>query len=252
MNEDLVRINKKLIDVLSSESGYFGWVRMWWNGPKKYEYIGFELSEDIQSTLEGITEDQRRNLVRIINYFEMHARPLKSLLNSNEDDGLYQMYAEIAWAHFMTVIMFGMLEVSLKDTPWAQLDKRGYLRKKISIKKFLEDNLSDEIKSDIVKRYKSEENSHHKVVGTFSEIIDHLWDQIRSGFVHDAGMESKGLEWQKISGWGTQEDPITFTSDVPMPEWLQVTWQAILNSYGYKGIIRHPTLRKIDLGVDGK
>lgn len=244
MAEELKRINDRLIEILSSKSGYFGWVHMWWNGPKKYEYIGFELSEDFKPTLEKMTEEQRRNLARIIGYFELHAHPLKSFLNSNEDDGLYQFYAETAWSHFMIVVMFGMLEFSLKNTRWAQLDKRGYLKKEVSIKSFLEDNLPDETKSNIVRRYKIEKNSEYKTVNTFRDVIDDLWKEIRSGFIHDAGIKSKGLEWEKLNGIGTKENPITVTSDVPTPEWLQITWQAILRSYGYLGILKHSSLTK--------
>ncbi len=84
--------------------------------------------------------------------------------------------------------------------------------------------------------------NYKKEIKNFSDVIDHLWYQIRSGFIHDAGIESKGLEWGTLSGIGTKDDPITTKHDVPMEEWLQIIWQAILNSYGYKGLLQHPKL----------
>lgn len=48
---------------------------------------------------------------------------------------------------------------------------------------------------------------------------------------------------------GTEDDPIRTKTDVPMPEWLQLTWQAILNSYGYKGKLEHPKLNRAKKGV---
>jgi len=62
-----------------------------------------------------------------------------------------------------------------------------------------------------------------------------LWSQIRSGFIHDAGIEAIGLEWITIEGSGTKDNPIKLKQNVPIQEFLRMTWQAILNSYGYKG-----------------
>jgi hypothetical protein len=49
------------------------------------------------------------------------------------------------------------------------------------------------------------------------------------------------MEWTTLRGIGSQEDPIVLGSDVPMQELLQITWQAILNSYGYTGQLILPT-----------
>jgi len=240
MSNDLEKINRKLVEILSQEKGYFGRVFTWGQGPAEYEYIGYEFTEDFFSTLQKMSGDQRENLIRIINYFEIYALPLKNLLVTSEKEQLYRFNYETAWSHFMTVIMFGMLEIAVKG-------KRGYFlnKKREKIKNFLEINLPREIKVSIAERYSIEEIfEYKKKIQNFSDVVDHLWDQIRSGFIHDVGIESRGLEWHWPEGIGTKDSPITFKSDVPMQELLQITWQAILNSYGYKGVLKLPKIKK--------
>ncbi len=238
MSDDLVKINQRLIEILSPKRGYFGRVYTWGQRPTEYEYVGYELTEDFLPTLQGMSEDQRKNLAMIMSYFEIHAHPLKYLLDTNQKEQLYKLYSEIAWSHFMTVVMFGMLEIAVKGKRGVWLDKKFQ-----KIKSFLENNLSKKLKESIAERYSVEEMfNYKKEIKNFSDVIDHLWYQIRSGFIHDAGIESKGLEWGTLSGIGTKDDPITTKHDVPMEEWLQIIWQAILNSYGYKGLLQHPKL----------
>jgi len=232
-------INKKIIELLSEESGLFGHVDTLGQRPDPYEYIGYELSTDFLPTLEKMSEIQKKNLNTIMIYFQIHAQPLKAILQAVQlnKKGYDTMFFELAWSHFMTIVMFGMLEVAVKITSSATYNSRGHLQKHQSIKVFLEKNLPQATKDDVVKRYSVQTFfSTPKKFTKFSEIIDHLWSEIRSGFIHEAGIESKGLAWHRFDGGiGTEADPIKINSDVPMPEWLQITWQAILNSYGYKG-----------------
>jgi len=230
MTTDIIKINKKLIDILSPKKGYFGRVATWGLRRVDYKYIGYKLTKDFYSVLEDMTKEQRKTLLTIMNYFEIHARAMKNMLNVGEGEYLY---SKIAWSHFMTIIMFGMLEVAVKRNN-NHLHHKGK-----KIKQFLEENLSKKVKEDISKRYSLEEYSKYKKkIKKFSDVIDHLWDQVRSGFIHDAGIEFKGLENYRFEGGiGTEKDPITIKSDVSMQELLQITWQAILNSYGYKGCL---------------
>jgi len=246
MEANLIKTNQKLVEVLGKEKGYFGRVNTYGQRPTKYEYIGYELTEDFMPILEKMSEEQRKNLVKIINYFEMHVNPLRKLLNTDGDSGLYDLYSEIAWSHFMTVVMFGMLEVAVKLTSCAKYDKKKYLIKLKSIKCFLETNLSQGIKDNISARYRVEKNLSTTKINNFSDVIDHLWSEIRSGFIHEAGLQSKGLEPMVFGdGDGSESNPIRVESDVPMHEFLKITWQAILNSYGYKGLLKSPTLKYI-------
>ena len=238
------KINQYLKSILGPEKGYFGRVDTWGQTPNKYEQIGFVPTEDFEPMLSSITDEQRKNLVMIITYFEIHAHPLKNLLNANDPEQLYKFYSEIAWSHFATVVMFGMLEVAVKGQRGLWLKKKGE-----KIKKFLEDNLPKDIKDDVVRRYSTEDIFKHAKHQTFGEVIDHLWGNVRGGFVHDIGLESKGLEYGTLIGMGTKDDPIRTKTDVPMPEWLQLTWQAILNSYGYKGKLEHPKLNATKKGA---
>lgn len=235
MTESTEKINKYLIKILGPEKGYFGRVHTWGQAANEYEQIGFIVSEDFCQMLSVMTSEQQKTLMRIATYFEIHARPLKNLLNAN--DAQYQFFSEIAWSHFSTVVMFGMLEVAVKGKIGAELDKKGK-----NIKKFLEDNLPQDTKDSVVRRYSTEDVFKHQKHKTFDEVMDHLWKNVRCGFVHDVGLESKGLEYGTLVGTGTQEDPIRPKFDVPMPEWLQLTWQAILNSYGYKGKLEYPKI----------
>jgi len=245
MQTEFDKINKKLSDILSQESGYFGRIDTWGQRPTKYEYVGYELDIDFMPTLQSLSEEERRSFVRIINYFEIHANPLKKMLNDNSKQTLYDFYSEWAWSHFMTVIMFGMLEVAVKSSPscivW-QDQKKGKIKKSASIKLFLETFLSQDIRDDIAKRYKTEDN---KKLNSFSKVIEHLWKEVRSGFIHEAGVHYIGMEWTTLSGIGSKEDPIKIAADVPMQELLQITWQAILNSYGYKGLLKLSKYKKL-------
>jgi len=237
MSNDVVKINQVLIEILGPKRGYFGRVFTWGQRPTEFEYIGYELTEDFFPILQKMSEDQQKNLMMIMSYFEIHAYPLKNLLDTKQEGC---PYSEIAWSHFMIVIMFGMLEIAVKG-------KRGYLsKKKQRIKQFLEANLPKKVKESISRRYSVEEIfKYGKKIQNFSDVIDHLWDQIRSGFIHDAGIEFKGLEWYKFGEEiGTKDDPTTIKSDVPMQELLQITWQAILSSYGYKGTLVLPKFKK--------
>jgi hypothetical protein len=238
--EDLEKIEQKLVEVLSQEKGYFGQIYTWGQRPTKYEYVGYELSVDFMSILPTLSEEERVCLVKIINYFEIHAAPLQKMLSERKET-LQDIYSDWAWSHFMTVVMFGMLEVAVKLSPCAEYDSRGYLRKYVSIRNFLETNLPQTTRDGIVKRYKTETGA---TLNSFSEVIEHLWDEIRSGFVHEAGIHYKGLEWSTLSGMGSKDDPIKFETDVPMQELLQMTWQAILNSFGYKGLLKLPKYKK--------
>jgi hypothetical protein len=136
--------------------------------------------------------------------------------------------------------MFGMLEFVTKEQDDAKFDRYENLSPKgEQIKRFMERNLSDKLKEGIVSRYSIEEIfKSKKKIETFSDVIDHLWFNIRSGFIHDLGLEFKGLDYDTLVGMGTEDDPIRSKRDVPMQEWLQITWQAILSSYGYKGLVR--------------
>jgi hypothetical protein len=241
MGGEITKINLKLIEVLSQEKGYFGRVDTWGQRPTKYEYIGYELTEDFLPTLEKMPDEQQRNLTMIIMHFELHAQPLKSILKAEEGEHtLYTFYSEIAWSQFMTVVMFGMLELAIKGK------RNGWLEfKRQKIVKFMEDNLPTETKDDIAKRYKIKEVfKYKKQIRTFSDVIDHLWYAVRSGFIHDGGIESRGMEWSSLKGFGSKDDPMTISHDVPMQELLQITWQAILNSFGYKGELKLPKYKQ--------
>ena len=240
MNE-IVKLNQKLVEVLSQESGYFGRVDTWGQRSTKYEYIGYELTEDFLPILEKLTDEQRKSLTMIVMHFEIHAQPLKYILKAEEGEHtLSKFYSEISWSQFMTVVMFGMLELVIKGKRKSWLDSK---RKKIV--KFLEDNLPNEVKNDIANRYKVEDVfKYEKEIKTFSDVINHLWYEVRSGFIHDGGIESRGMEWSSLKGMGSKEDPITISQDVPMQELLQITWQAILNSFGYKGQLKLPRYKR--------
>lgn len=239
--ENLVKIKNKLIDVLSNNNGYFGRIDTWGQRQNKYEFIGYELDTDIMPTLESLPEEKIKCLVRIINYFEIHANPLKKMINYEDKKSLYEFYSDWAWSHFMTVVMFGMLEVAVKNSPscvvWKNQQK-GYIDKYKSIEAFLVKFLPENTRDDIAKRYKTENNIK---LNSFIDVTRHLWEEIRSGFIHEAGVHYKGMEWTTLGGGiGTKEDPIKIETDVPMQELLQITWQAILNSFGYKGLLKLP------------
>lgn len=232
------RIKAKLEELLSEEAGYFGRINTWGQRPTEHEYIGYVLSEPIDEMLIKMTEEQRKKFVRILLYFEIHAGPLKKLLHV-EPGKHRDLFSEIAWSHFMTIVMFGMLEIAVKNTQFA-IYRGSLLNKQESFVTFMEGNMSQKVKADIAERYKVEKGTLPLTEKTFPAVIRHLWHEIRSGFVHEGSPSSKGMEWTTLSGIGSAEDPITVGNDVPMQELLQITWQAILNSFGYKGTLELP------------
>lgn len=233
--EEFQKFNGNLIEMIGPECGFFGRVNTWGQRPTEYEYIGYVLSQDFLPTLKQISPEQRKLLAMIMIYFEMHMRPLKRLLEK-EKEHLYNFYSDHAWSHFATMVMFGMLEIAVKGERGIWLKSKG-----VRIREFLENNLPSEIQVDIAKRYKVEELfKPKKPITDFGSVVDHMWEEVRGGFVHDAGIQSRGMEWSTLKGLGSKEDPIRIHSDVPMQEWLQLTWQAILNSLGYKGTLELP------------
>lgn len=247
MQDDKQKTNQVLTEVIGLKNGYFGRIFNWSQETRPYSYIGFELTEDFSSTLNEMTEAQHDVLKRIIMYFEIHMRPLKNMLNASDNEHrAHRFYTEIAWSHFSTLIMFGMLEIAIK-TNHRNLQNKGQ-----KICAFLNENLPEETKQSITSRYSNRGTSINERSQSFTAIVDHLWTEIRSGFVHEGSIHSIGLENIEFSrATGTKEDPIIVTSNVPMYEWLQATWQAILNSYGYKGELVHPKITpKTRLGAD--
>lgn len=237
--EALLKIKNKLIDVLSADKGYFGRIDTMGQRPNRYEFIGYELDTDIMPILEALSDNEIKCLVKIINYFEIHVNPLKKLIDRGDKQNLYDFYSDWAWSHFMTVVMFGMLEVAAKNTPscvvWRDKQK-GHIKKNKSIEAFLIKFLPVDTRDSIVKRYKTENDV---TLYSFTDVTKHLWDEVRSGFVHEASVHPIGMEWIVLSdGIGTKENPIQIAGYVPMQELLQITWQAILNSFGYTGLLK--------------
>lgn len=234
--EELLKFNANLAELLGPDLGLFGRVATRGQRSTDYEYIGYVLSEDFMPTLKTLSPEKRKVLAMVMIYFEMHMRPLKRLLNLEEKEYLYKFYSDIAWSHFATLVMFGMLEIVIKEQRGVWLNSKG-----ARIRQFLEDNLPTEKKIDVAKRYKVEDLfAPKKPITDFASVVDHMWEEVRGGFVHDAGIQHRGMEWTTLKGLGSKEDPIQFNSDVPMQEWLQLTWQSILNSFGYTGLLELP------------
>lgn len=234
-------IHHTLLRVIDPKSGLFGRGKAYGKNSQAYTNVGFELSTDFEPTLGVMSDAKIDALYKILVYFEAHMHPLQNLLRaSDSEDARHQHLAKTAWSHFSTVIMFGILEIAVKTNgetppkPNVELREKG---KKIS--DFLRNNLPPNIKDGVKARYSDEGPLPNGRFKSFEDIIDHLWKVIRGGFVHDDALRSIGVEYIEFSNAvGTLKDPIEITSNVPMQEWLQLTWQAILNSYGYKGILK--------------
>ena len=66
--KELRNINRKLIDVLSEDKGFFGRIDTWGQRLTKYEFIGYKFDTDFLTTLNKMSPGQRKNLVKIIIY----------------------------------------------------------------------------------------------------------------------------------------------------------------------------------------
>ena len=198
-----------------------------------------EFFDDFYPILEGMDINQYSNFFKIVTYFEIHASPLSKLFIVDEEDFLDKFNSEIAWSHFMTLILFGMIEIACKRVYPDDISKKGDLKDKgKNIKKFLNEYLDEELKLDIAKRYKVDNKFSEGIsIEKFDDVVDHLWSNIRCGFVHDATIESKSLESYSMSGLGSEDDPIKLATDVAVHEWVKIIWQAILKSHGYMGTL---------------
>ncbi len=248
---NLIKVNEKLISLLSEETGLFGKIYSWGYGTnEKYVNVGVELSDDFYPVLENMDINQYSNFFKIITYFEIHASPLSKLFHINEKDFLDEFYSKIAWSHFITLILFGMIEIACKRVYPDEVDTRGNLKEKgNNIKKFLNQYLADELKLDITKRYKVDDTFSEGVnIEKFDDVINHLWSSIRCGFVHDATIESKSLESYSMSGLGSKEDPIRLATDVAVHEWIKIIWEAILKSHGYLGTLEYCKIKYNKMG----
>ena len=77
MSESVQKINKYLTDILGPEKGYFGRISTLGQGKNEYWQIGFIPSENFESMLSGMTDEQRKTLMRIARYFDMRFRSKK-------------------------------------------------------------------------------------------------------------------------------------------------------------------------------
>lgn len=227
-------LNNKLKEVFAKSNGYFGRVYTWGQTETKYVSIGCAPDVDTLGFIQQLNEQEKKNLTRLLTYFEMHGKALKYMLGAETDNQLDNWFIETSWSHFATVIMFGLLEAAIKT-----VEKKGALDDKLydkgnEIKNFLEKYISQEQKISIVEHYKSA-NVIPTKLSNFSEVIDDMWNEHRSGFIHSVGVHAVPLEPHSVSGIGTKESPLSFPRQVAMYEWLILAWQAILNAYGYKG-----------------
>lgn len=206
---------------------------------EEYVNIGIELSDDFCPILESMDINQYSNFFKVVTYFEIHASPLRKLFLIDERDFLDRFNSEIAWSHFMTLILFGMIEIACKRVYPEEVNKKGDLKEKgKNIKKFLNQFMDKELRLDVAKRYKVDDKFSEGInIEKFDDVVDHLWGNIRCGFVHDATIESKSLESYSMSGMGSEDDPIILTTDVSVHEWMKIIWQAILKSHGYIGTL---------------
>lgn len=229
-------LDVKIKDVFSVSNGYFGRVNTYGQTKNEFEFLGLYCKTSYLPWLESLNNEQRRELLRITSYFEIHMRPLKKLLYIDEKDYIDRFSSEMAWSHFATTIFFGILEVAIKlrDKNMAIDD---YLRYKLkNILAFLNQNLSQQEKDSVVSRYKYKSRDNTKHNGTFNAVVKDMWDEVRSGFTHDAGFERAGLENAFFVDAGVKKDGIpvlTISEDVSIQDWLQITWQSIFNAYGF-------------------
>ncbi len=239
---NLVSVNAKLASLLGEEAGLLGKIYSWGYGTnEKYINVGVELSDDFYPILEAMDINQYSNFFKIVTYFEIHASPLSKFFIMDEDDFLDKFNSKIAWSHFMTLILFGMTEIACKRVYPDEISGKGDLKDKgKNIKKFLNEYLDEELKLDIAKRYKVDDKFSEGIsIKKFDDVVDHLWSNIRCGFVHDATIESNSLESYSMSGLGSKDDPIKLATDVAVHEWVKIIWQAILKSHGYMGTLEY-------------
>jgi hypothetical protein len=236
------KINDKLNEIFAVSNGYFGTVDTWGLQAAKYVNIGCVPSLETLDCVKALNVKQLNDLMRMIVYFEMHMKPLKSMIDVQSENTLDKWHKQTAWSHFATVIMFGLIEVAVK-TIELNKDIDEYLNEKgKNIYSFLNKYISEEQQADIVQRYKSKNTIFNRPnVTNFKGVVADLWDEFRSGFVHSAGVHSVPLEPTSITNGGQTKEGyqiMALHTEVPMYEWLIIAWQAILNSYGYKGKLK--------------
>ncbi|QQS22736.1 hypothetical protein IPM19_03850 [bacterium] len=160
--------------------------------------------------------------------------PLKSILESHTEMSLDRFYAETAWSHFAIVIMFGLLEVAVKVGKGIAIE--DFLGDKgREIKAFFVKYLDVERQTKIAEDYKPIDDT--RKLTTFEDVVQDMWDEYRSGFVHSVGVHSVPHEPVSFGDGGEKDGipVIAISKEVPVFTWLIITWQAIFKSLGFKG-----------------
>lgn len=228
------RIKERFRNIFTPSSHFFGRTRAFWKAENKFEWVGCVPESGFYDFLGSLSDEEQMQLAKILTYFEIHMGPLRLLLENSEDE----IPEGLAWSHFATIIMFGMLEVAVKIIEKnAKFDSRLYDTGK-ELYSFLDKYLENETKESIKRRYKKDQYASNPAPSeSFQEVVQHLWAEIRCGFAHSVGIHSVGLEFGglRLAGEKDGVPVITNWSNVPMSEWLVVTWKAILTSYGFNG-----------------
>lgn len=233
--EEIQKRASMIESAFSKEGGLFGKVNTFGMRDEEYSYVGYMFTEDIETFLKGLSDEDYYVFGRIFGHFERNGKAYKKII-STPDEPLDKLWSEIAWSNSFLLVMFGILEIATKRLNSISLD--GRLNSKgEKMKEFLKNYLTKEEKDKIVCDYKlAHHNQQNQGVSNFDEFFKDIWGEVRSGFIHDIGLSHKRNEGTSFNSKEVDGKPvIELGTDLPIREIGKYFWNAILRSFDYEG-----------------
>ena len=237
--------------------------------------LNFKNEKELHTLLASLEPEKLVALGKLLIYFKVNMESISSLLVDGERKSrtLPEMLAEMAWSNIAIAVMFSIVDKFTKgqitqrpsfvdflkvrfatiekpgdiETLAAEYDKRSPPSMRARLISFYSEFLTQEEIESVVRRYRSAERDKVKIED-FSDVIKDLYDRIRNGFLHAAGLEflntSPFILKTNLEDKSTEPLTITFHSNLTPSEILFLGWKAIFVSLGYKGEITTVRLEK--------
>lgn len=227
---------------------------------KKCLGIGWRINfieEDLKKFITNLSREDRVFLSKLVSFYNIHTSPLYKLLE--EEKGTLGSYlGERAWSIFSLITIMSILDKYTKRGLFPKGTKE-FLLKNIPIKSdvelkdlwdkykqkepdmptrmanLLQKNLSEaEIARIIIDYRASDIRGGKRPLPTIKKICEDLWGEVRSGFVHETGLNVINNE-STMFNIKENSNVIEVFSNLSMSNILFLCWKAILKDMGYTG-----------------
>jgi len=212
---------------------------------------------ELNKFVSGMSFLERESFSKLLAFFCFHMKPLSRL--NIKDDTINDFFGPMVWSNFSLVVMMSVLEkytkgrykrkefleLLIENIPInseEQLIMLSAEQRKTnpppSVLRFSElfsKNLEEKEIDRIIKNYMAEKQSSGEIkISSIEEVFKHLWEEVRSGFIHNVGLESIYNE-STIFKLSKKPGVITVSDNLSMSNFLFLSWKAIFRHLGYAG-----------------